>query len=199
MSERRTTAAALLAAGRHQFAELGYDGASVRSITREAGANLGGVTYHFGSKAALYRAVVSSSLDPLVAGLAEVAAQPGDPIDRVEWVARLCFDYLWENPDIARIMARELAREPPAIAAPAPLQRISDAVAAVIEQGQEEGSVRGGDGSLMAMSILAQVVQLALVRPRGATAPASAARDDEREQIEEHLVTFALGGVRRRK
>jgi AcrR family transcriptional regulator len=52
------TAAALLEAGRVLFAERGYEGASVRAITAHACANLGAITYHFGSKRDLYDRVV---------------------------------------------------------------------------------------------------------------------------------------------
>ncbi|RME65412.1 MAG: TetR family transcriptional regulator, partial [Alphaproteobacteria bacterium] len=49
----------LLRAALAQFAQYGFEGASVREITAAAGANLAAVNYHFGSKEALYHAVVS--------------------------------------------------------------------------------------------------------------------------------------------
>ncbi|HSG82026.1 MAG TPA: helix-turn-helix domain-containing protein, partial [Gemmatimonadota bacterium] len=57
------TAEALLRAAHHLFARFGYDGTSVRAITREAGSNLGAVTYHFGSKEALYDSVLVAAND----------------------------------------------------------------------------------------------------------------------------------------
>ena len=44
----------LIEAARQQFARVGFDAASVRDITARAHANLGAITYHFGSKEALY-------------------------------------------------------------------------------------------------------------------------------------------------
>lgn len=41
------------------FADRGYDGVSIREITRVAGANLGAVTYHFGGKEGLFSEVVT--------------------------------------------------------------------------------------------------------------------------------------------
>lgn len=44
------------------FAKCGYDGASLRAITTEAGVNLAAVNYHFNSKEALLKALFSRRL-----------------------------------------------------------------------------------------------------------------------------------------
>ena len=76
-SSRNTdTATRLRTAGRRIFARQGYEGASLRAITREARANLGAVTYHFGSKEGLYEAVVDSALAPLRNRVTEAASVP---------------------------------------------------------------------------------------------------------------------------
>jgi AcrR family transcriptional regulator len=49
------TRAAILAAARTQFAELGYDAASVRGIARAADVDPALVLHYFGSKAALFK------------------------------------------------------------------------------------------------------------------------------------------------
>ncbi|RZA13604.1 MAG: TetR/AcrR family transcriptional regulator, partial [Lysobacteraceae bacterium] len=43
------TPALLLDTAEELFARRGYNGASIRDITAAAGANLGAVTYHFGT------------------------------------------------------------------------------------------------------------------------------------------------------
>ncbi|UVF21186.1 CerR family C-terminal domain-containing protein [Microvirga terrae] len=55
-SER--TREALIEAAAIVFAEKGYEGGSVRDITRKAGANQAAITYHFGGKEGLYREVL---------------------------------------------------------------------------------------------------------------------------------------------
>ncbi|TDJ66794.1 MAG: TetR/AcrR family transcriptional regulator [Planctomycetota bacterium] len=47
----------ILDAAERLFAEKGYDAASLRGVTGEAGVNLASVGYHFGGKANLFRAV----------------------------------------------------------------------------------------------------------------------------------------------
>ena len=55
----------LLEAAEKLFAEHGFARSSLRAITREAGANLASVNYHFGSKEGLVRAVFARRLEPL--------------------------------------------------------------------------------------------------------------------------------------
>jgi AcrR family transcriptional regulator len=47
------------------FMEHGYEAATLRSITAAADANLAAVNYHFGSKEALFQAVLTRRLDPM--------------------------------------------------------------------------------------------------------------------------------------
>jgi AcrR family transcriptional regulator len=47
----------ILDAAERQFADYGYEGASMRQITAEAGVNLAAANYHFGDKESLYAAV----------------------------------------------------------------------------------------------------------------------------------------------
>ena len=49
-----------------EFAALGLDGASTRDIARAANVALSAISYHFGSKADLYRAAVTRAADGMV-------------------------------------------------------------------------------------------------------------------------------------
>ena len=61
-----TTSERLLDASARLFAESGYRGASVRDICNQARANPGAVSYHFGGKRQLYRAVLRRAASQLV-------------------------------------------------------------------------------------------------------------------------------------
>ena len=64
----------LLRAATRLFADNGYRGASVRDICNLAGANPGAVSYHFGGKRQLYRAVLRRA----AAALAEMGPRTGE-------------------------------------------------------------------------------------------------------------------------
>lgn len=61
------TRRALIQAAVSVFAEHGYEAASVRVITAKAKVNQGAITYHFGGKDGLYRAVLETVRDSLSA------------------------------------------------------------------------------------------------------------------------------------
>jgi len=52
------TKARLLEAAGEEFAEKGFEGATIRSISQRAGANLAAINYHFGDKEHLYEAAL---------------------------------------------------------------------------------------------------------------------------------------------
>lgn len=55
MSKSDTTKAQIMRAAVQEFTALGYRGVALRDIARAAGVTMGGIRYHFGSKADLYR------------------------------------------------------------------------------------------------------------------------------------------------
>jgi AcrR family transcriptional regulator len=161
----RETARALLDAGRRLFARHGYDGTSVRMLTAEAGANLGAITYHFGSKRELYDRVVESVVVPLAERVEAVVAGGGDVLSRTEAVVRAYFEYLAENPELPQLMMQELALggEPAAVLA-APLKRVHGALTSLVGEGQERGEVRPGPRIVLGVFILSVPVHLAMLR-----------------------------------
>lgn len=59
------TKQALIEAAILVFAEKGYEGGSVRDITRRADANQAAINYHFGGKEGLYREVLRATFEAL--------------------------------------------------------------------------------------------------------------------------------------
>lgn len=61
----RDTRSALLRAATFVFADRGFDAATLREVTRAAGANIAAVNYHFRSKDELLRLTLEQCLGPL--------------------------------------------------------------------------------------------------------------------------------------
>lgn len=198
-SKRRakSTREALIRAGRRLFTRHGYDGASVRSIVRAARANLGSVTYHFGSKRKLYGAVVSEALSPLAERVEVAAAGPGGALERMEAVVRAYFEFLGESPDPPRLMLQELAvGRPPPPEAVVLLRRIVEALRGLVVEGQAAGRIREGDPSLLALSVLAQPMQVAVAWPLYGKLVGMDPRDPGvRARIAEHAARFVRAGL----
>lgn len=55
----------IIEAAEVEFAEMGYDGASIREITQRAGVNIAAINYHFGSKEALFKEMVLYRIRPI--------------------------------------------------------------------------------------------------------------------------------------
>ncbi|MGV9693628.1 TetR/AcrR family transcriptional regulator [Streptomyces sp. NPDC003444] len=86
--------ARILEAARDQFAERGYDKASVRGIARAAGVDPALVHHYFGSKDEVFAAAVEVSFEPATV-VPAIVSGPRDGIG--ERLARF-FIGVWENP-----------------------------------------------------------------------------------------------------
>ena len=192
------TAFDLKRAARAEFAARGFDGASVRAITTAAGVNLGAITYHFGSKQALYETVVSDALEQAAVRM-EAAASSAErtPLERAGEVVRVFFDYFGENPEVPRLMLQALAsRQGPPAAVAVHLQRMIAALAALVMAGQRDGSIRPGDARLLAMSIVSNPLHLNIVRiPLQQFMGIDLANAAVRGRLIENAVHFVRGGL----
>lgn len=84
---------ALLIAAVKLFSSNGYNAVSLREIAKSAGANVGSLTYHFGSKAVLLREIYQRHTEPMNARRLELlgeAKRLHDPDERLLAVLRLC-------------------------------------------------------------------------------------------------------------
>lgn len=147
----------LLAVSRELFTRRGYEGTSVREITSRARANLGAVTYHFGSKESLYHATLATIAEPLAERIARESQTTGSPLDRVEAMMRGFLEHVTENPEAPPALLRELSSDR-AIAPPiaSGMRRNLTALSQAIVAGQQDGTIRPGDPRLLALSVVAQ-------------------------------------------
>ena len=62
----KDTSGKILKAAAKLFARYGYDGVSVKAISREAGANSALISYYYGGKPGLYQAVLKQQAETLL-------------------------------------------------------------------------------------------------------------------------------------
>jgi AcrR family transcriptional regulator len=197
MNTKPDTAKALVDAAIDLFSRYGYDGTSVRAISAHAGANLGAITYHFGSKEALLDAALRSVTTPIKELIVEAANSEGAPLNRIERIVRVFFQYLNERPEFPNLISQQLAGSRPM---PAPardtLQQNLGALASVIAEGQADGSIREGNPRNLALSVAAQPMWLALAR-RILMEGAGLDQGDPttQEQIVDSVVEFVRSGL----
>ena len=198
MNHSGATAARLVRSARRLFAARGYDQASVRAITRGARANLGAVTYHFGSKWNLYATVVDQMFAAMADRLAAAADTPGPATVRIAGLVQAMFAFFADYPEAPRIMLHALARGgPPPEAALPHLRRNLTTITAVIRDGQAAGELRAVDPFLATFTLLSQSIWFAVARRVIASAagrpldgaPAAAA-------VARHITDVAVRGFR---
>lgn len=95
----------LLQAGETLFATQGFSATSVREIADAAGVNPALVSYYFGSKMGLMKAVFDAALQPLAAAISQLADGPrAGPAELIDVMFRVSE----EHPALLPLMAREV-------------------------------------------------------------------------------------------
>jgi AcrR family transcriptional regulator len=153
----------LLISARKLFGSKGFRGASVREITASAGANLGAVTYHYGSKANLYAEVMDRLFDQLATRIEQASATDSAPADRMRAVGAAVFGFFTQAPDVPRLIVHQLSLgTTPPDAILRHVRRILAAVERVVQAGRARGEFRPVEPVLIAFSLMSQSVWFAL-------------------------------------
>ncbi len=105
----------ILDAAERLFAEVGYEAVSMERIGRAAGLSRGAPGYFFGSKVALYRAVLERMFETTEQLVAETHRQlaevPHGDLDRsLEIIVGNLLDFLYERPTFLTLVQREALR-----------------------------------------------------------------------------------------
>ena len=148
----------ILARGLAAFAELGYDGATVRELARRLGVSHNFINDRFGSKERFWRAVIDRSLTALVGRLGGVLA--GSDEDDLARLRNLVHAFHQENvaePDLPRILKYESIRDGERLEYVFEhyLMPVRDAVAPLVQRLVEQGRVRPFPIDVMVYAVVA--------------------------------------------
>lgn len=149
------------------FAERGMDGVSVREITREARVNLGAITYHFGSKEALFADVILEKIQPLIEIGAEVSASSNTPSEKLKQILlRSSLHILNRDPSLKAFFAESLqgGKRLPKKGVEAIAER-NRKVSAILHEGIQRGEFRACDVDCATWVFFGMVMPYVLHQP----------------------------------
>ena len=148
----------ILARGLAAFAELGYDGASVRELARRLGVSHNFINDRYGSKEQFWRAVIDRSLTAQVDRLRAVLTVSGeDDLARLRNLLHAFHQANVSEPDLPRIMQYEAIRGGKRLEYVFQhyVVPIRDAVAPLVQRLVEEGRVRPLPLDVMVYAVIA--------------------------------------------
>ncbi|VVD83402.1 TetR family transcriptional regulator [Pandoraea aquatica] len=105
---------ALLLNARRIFAQRGFYASSVRQIAEASGVDAALISHHFGSKEALWVAVVDQIAALTHAMVEETHAlrdTPGDASERIEKAVRVFVEAVFDNPDVGMFFSTAATEE----------------------------------------------------------------------------------------
>jgi TetR/AcrR family transcriptional regulator len=148
----------ILAGGLAAFAELGYEGASVRELARRLGVSHNFINDRYGSKAAFWRAAIDHSLTAQVARLQAMLTVSGeDDLARLRALLHAFHQANVAESDLPRIMQYEAIRggERLEYVFQHYLVPVRDAVAPLVQGLVEAGRVRPFPPDVMNYAVIA--------------------------------------------
>lgn len=105
--DAEATRRAILVAGRAVFAERGLGGGRIDAIAERAGCNKAMIYHYFGSKAALFAAVLEDNYKQIRSAEADLDLTHRDPVEAVRTLVEFSFDYVAANPEFIKLINEE--------------------------------------------------------------------------------------------
>jgi TetR/AcrR family fatty acid metabolism transcriptional regulator len=132
----------LLEAAIRAFAAKGYHACRVGDIAKEADVSYGLVYHYFGSKEAVLETIFRETWQAMLEAVRGIEAT-GDPArEQLRRVAAIVLGSWKLNPDLVRLLVREVARSPQLQREIGEIREAMDALERIIRSGQERGELR---------------------------------------------------------
>ena len=124
------------------FARSGYHTSRVSDVAKEAGVAYGLVYHYFGSKEDLLETIFRRTWSRLLEAVEELERSEASARDQLAGVARIVLGS-WElDPDLVRVLVREVARSPQLGREVDEIAHAFAALERIVRQGQERGELR---------------------------------------------------------
>lgn len=135
------------------FAQKGFHTSRVGDVAEEAGVSHGLLYHYFESKDDLLQAIFAETWSELLASLAAVEESGAPAQEQLRQVAAILLRSWRRQPDVVRVIVKEIGRSSSLGARNAELRAVEDAIARIIHRGQEAGELRAGVDARLAATI----------------------------------------------
>ncbi|MGB3549780.1 MAG: TetR/AcrR family transcriptional regulator [Candidatus Binatus sp.] len=148
----------ILAVAEQEFANSGYNGASLEVIARRTGIRKASLFYHFNSKRKIFDAVVRRIFDQFVS-IGRETAHIENPKEHLLAIIVRLHDFIASHPNHARLLMHRVLEDPASVRSSAELfiKPLVIAMAQLVIRGAEMGIIRNGDSpvglTLVALAI----------------------------------------------
>jgi TetR/AcrR family transcriptional regulator, fatty acid metabolism regulator protein len=132
----------ILAAAVRVFAQRGYHTSRVGDIAEEAGIAHGLLYHYFSSKEEVLETIFRENWRVLIEAFRQVEHSGTSPLEQIEGMAKILLRSWRADPDLVRVMIREVARSPHLQGQVDEIREAFLIIRRVIERGQAEGQLR---------------------------------------------------------
>jgi TetR/AcrR family transcriptional regulator, fatty acid metabolism regulator protein len=124
------------------FARKGYHASKVSDVATEAGVAYGLVYHYFGSKEQLLDTIFRRTWTNMLEAVEEVEREDASAREQIRAIAHIVLGAWPLDPDLIRVLIREVARGPQLEQEIDEIGRAFDALERVVARGQEKGELR---------------------------------------------------------
>jgi AcrR family transcriptional regulator len=142
MDTQRDKRRAILRAAITVFAHHGYHTSRVADVAREAGVAYGLVYHYFGSKEDLLETIFRRTWSRMLEAVQEVEHSGAPAREQLQAVARIVLGAWETDPDLVRVLIREVARSPQLGNEVEEVEHAFAALERIVVRGQEEGELK---------------------------------------------------------
>lgn len=136
------------------FARDGFHTSRVGAVTAEAGVAHGLLYHYFSSKDELLETIFRETWSALLAALREVEESDAPAHEQVRLVAAIVVRTWRRDPDLVRVLVREVTRSPQLGQEVDEIEQAFAAIERIVARGQERGEFRADVDPRLAASIL---------------------------------------------
>jgi TetR/AcrR family transcriptional regulator, fatty acid metabolism regulator protein len=124
------------------FARSGYHTSRVSDVAKEAGVAYGLVYHYFGSKEDLLETVFRRTWSRMLTAVEELEKEDTTAREQISGVARIVLGAWQVDPDLVRVLVREVARSPQLGREVDEIAHAFQALERIVVRGQERGELR---------------------------------------------------------